>query len=101
MNSPNDPAGTAETTPAMEPGAAPTAAAGSRLGLPAKLGLAALAVCALAALFWPKGGGSIQEPGGSLYDSMGRAGTIGPRLSPVTLVHFWATWCPPCIHEAP
>jgi thiol-disulfide isomerase/thioredoxin len=101
MNSPNDPAGTAEIAPATEPAAAPKAAAGSRLGLSAKLGLGALAVCALAALFWPKGSGSFQEPGGSLYDSAGRSATIGSRLAPVTLVHFWATWCPPCIQEAP
>src|SRR5689334_18733096 len=75
--------------------------AGARLGLPAKLGLAALAVCALAALFWPKGQSAFQEPGGFLYDSTGRAATIGSRLAPVTLVHFWATWCPPCIQETP
>jgi len=72
-----------------------------RLGLPARLGLAALAVCALAALFWPRGTHSFKEPGGFLYDSSGRAATIGPRLAPVTLVHFWATWCPPCIQEIP
>lgn len=72
-----------------------------RLGLPAKLGLAALAVCALAALFWPRGDKPFNEPGGFLYDSNGRAATIGPRLAPVTLVHFWATWCPPCIQEIP
>jgi thiol-disulfide isomerase/thioredoxin len=93
MNSPNAPD---QTVPAP---AAP--ATGTRLGLPAKLGLAALAVCALAALFWPKGSEPFKEPGGFLYDSMGRATTIGPRLTPVTLVHFWATWCPPCIQEAP
>ena len=85
MNSPNE----------------PVPAAGARLGLPAKLGLAALAVCALAALFWPKGKGAVQEPGGFLYDSTGRAATIGSRLAPVTLVHFWATWCPPCVQETP
>jgi thiol-disulfide isomerase/thioredoxin len=85
MNSPNE--------------TAPTA--GARLGLPAKLGLAALAVCALAALFWPKGKDTFQEPGGFLYDSTGRAATIGSRLAPVTLVHFWATWCPPCVQETP
>jgi thiol-disulfide isomerase/thioredoxin len=72
-----------------------------RLGLPARLGLAALAVCALSALFWPRGDESFTEPGGFLYDSNGRAATIGPRLAPVTLVHFWATWCPPCIQEIP
>jgi thiol-disulfide isomerase/thioredoxin len=72
-----------------------------RLGLPARLGLAALAVCALSALFWPRGDREFKEPGGFLYDSNGRAATIGPRLAPVTLVHFWATWCPPCIQEIP
>jgi thiol-disulfide isomerase/thioredoxin len=93
MNSPN--------TPDEAASAPPAPAAGTRLGLPAKLGLAALAVCALSALFWPKGNDSFQEPGGFLYDSTGRATTIGPRLAPVTLVHFWATWCPPCVQEAP
>jgi thiol-disulfide isomerase/thioredoxin len=94
MNSPIDPAG-------APPEARPPQAGMTRLGMPARLGLASLAVCALAALFWPKSGGSFQEPGGSLYDSTGRSATIGSRLAPVTLVHFWATWCPPCIQEAP
>ena len=100
MNSPNE---SVEPLSAAPPaGAAPAApASGARLGMPAKLGLAALAVCALAALFWPKGKDAFQEPGGFLYDSAGRAATIGSRLAPVTLVHFWATWCPPCIQETP
>jgi len=80
---------------------APAPASGSHLGMPAKLGLAALAVCALAALFWPRGEATFKEPGGFLYDANGRAATIGPHLAPVTLVHFWATWCPPCIQEVP
>jgi cytochrome c biogenesis protein CcmG, thiol:disulfide interchange protein DsbE len=96
MHSPSDPV----APPA--PAAAPSApSAGTKLGLPAKLGLAALAVCALAALFWPRGESTFKEPGGFLYDSSGQATTIGPHLSPVTLVHFWATWCPPCIQEIP
>src|ERR1700730_12823906 len=39
--------------------------------------------------------------GGFLLDGQGRAVTLGGRLAPVTLLHFWATWCPPCISEAP
>jgi thiol-disulfide isomerase/thioredoxin len=63
--------------------------------------MVALAACALAALFWPHGNGAVQEPGGQLFDATGRSATIGSRLSPVTLVHFWATWCPPCVQETP
>jgi thiol-disulfide isomerase/thioredoxin len=97
MHSPSDPA--APPVPAAVPPKQPPA--GSHLGLPAKLGLAALAVCALAALFWPRGESTFKEPGGFLYDASGQAATIGPHLAPVTLVHFWATWCPPCIQEIP
>ena len=93
MHSPSDSSAPAEAPPAP--------VSGSHLGLPAKLGLAALAVCALAALFWPRGEATFKEPGGFLYDANGRAATIGPHLAPVTLVHFWATWCPPCIQEVP
>jgi thiol-disulfide isomerase/thioredoxin len=80
--------------------AAPAPAA-APLGKQAKWGVALLVVCALAALFWPRGDGTVKEPGGFLLDAQGKASTLGPRLSPVTLVHFWATWCPPCINEIP
>jgi len=73
----------------------------SGLGLPAKLVLGTLAVCALAALFWPSGGGTFKEPGGFLLDAHGRPAKLGPMLAPVSLVHFWASWCPPCIKETP
>jgi thiol-disulfide isomerase/thioredoxin len=102
MDSLNRPSGTAPEE--REAGAAAAAAPErpkGRLGLPARLGLAALALCALASLFWPRGDGSFKAPGGFLYDSTGQAATLGPRLAPVTLVHFWATWCPPCIQEIP
>ena len=72
-----------------------------RLSLSARLGLLALTLCALAALFWPRGDGTFKEPGGFLFDASGQSVTIGQRLAPVTLVHFWATWCPPCIKEIP
>jgi thiol-disulfide isomerase/thioredoxin len=84
-----------------QPGAADGGAQNVRLGMPARLGLLALTLCALAALFWPRGDGTFKEPGGFLFDASGQAATIGPRLAPVTLVHFWATWCPPCIKEIP
>src|SRR4051794_35898402 len=72
------------------------------LGLPAKLVLGTLAVCALAALFWPSGsGGTVKEPGGMLIAAHGRPAKLGQQLAPVSLVHFWATWCPPCITETP
>jgi thiol-disulfide isomerase/thioredoxin len=71
------------------------------LGWRGRLGLIALVACALTASFWPRGDKTFQEPGGFLYDETGQAATLGPRLAPVTLVHFWATWCPPCIKEIP
>lgn len=40
-------------------------------------------------------------PGGFLFDAEGRPASLGERLAPVTLVHFWATWCPPCLTETP
>jgi len=70
------------------------------LGRQARLAVMALAVCALAALFWPRGGGNT-APAGLLLDASGRSATLGSRLAPVSLVHFWATWCPPCLTEIP
>jgi thiol-disulfide isomerase/thioredoxin len=94
MHSPTEPSPLADSPPVAGARPAP-------LGKQAKWAVAALAVCALAALFWPRGDGSFREPGGFLYDAAGKATTMGPRLAPVSLVHFWATWCPPCIQEIP
>jgi thiol-disulfide isomerase/thioredoxin len=68
--------------------------------LPA-IALAVLAVCGLTALFWPGDGSRGDVAGGFLLDATGRPAPLGERLTPVTLVHFWATWCPPCITEIP
>ena len=67
----------------------------------AKLGVALLVVCALAALFWPRGDKTFKEPGGFPLDVDGRPAKLGSQLAPVSLVHFWATWCPPCVDEIP
>ncbi|HWN42308.1 MAG TPA: TlpA disulfide reductase family protein [Thermoanaerobaculia bacterium] len=71
------------------------------MGKQARIAVAVLVACALAALFWPKGSGTFKEPGGFLFDAEGKATTLGPKLEPVSLVHFWATWCPPCREEIP
>ncbi len=72
-----------------------------------------VAVIALVALFWPSSEERINleafhraakgqaAPVGMLIDSSGRPIPFGTRIRPVTLVHFWATWCPPCITEIP
>ncbi len=56
-------------------------------------------LCSGLALGLPKGGSS--APGGFLYDAQGQPAMLGEHLAPITLVHFWATWCPPCISEIP
>ncbi len=98
--------------PADEPPSAPSPPMPSRaagdapppggllVGRQARLAVVALAVCGLAALFWPRGDGT-RAPGGFVIDAHGRAATIGSHLAPVSLVHFWATWCPPCLTEIP
>jgi thiol-disulfide isomerase/thioredoxin len=97
MNSSSS-SGTAPAPPA-ESGTAATARPDPGLGLQAKLVVAVLAVCALAVLFWPRKDDRFDTPG--LVDASGQSATLQPRLSPVTLVHFWATWCAPCMDEIP
>ncbi len=59
-------------------------------------------VAAAAALFWPRPATSpMSAPGGTLVDPNGRPVPLARELKPVTLVHFWATWCPPCRPELP
>ncbi|MCH9649251.1 MAG: TlpA family protein disulfide reductase [Deltaproteobacteria bacterium] len=71
------------------------------LGNQAKIWFAIIFVLALVSVAWPRGDGTTTAPGGFLLDSNGRPTTLGNHLTPVTLLHFWATWCPPCITEIP
>lgn len=62
--------------------------------------LAIVAVAAIVALLWPRGGGN-SGPAGFLVDAGGRPAPLAQRMSRVTLLHFWASWCPPCRPELP
>jgi thiol-disulfide isomerase/thioredoxin len=88
-------------TPAANEPETPERRGPKPLGVQAKLAVAAVAVAAAVALLWPRGDGSFEAPGGTLLDAGGRPQTMAPRMAPVTLVHFWSTWCPPCRTETP
>ena len=36
-----------------------------------------------------------------LFDQQGQTHTLADYKGQVLIVNFWATWCPPCIHEMP
>lgn len=40
-------------------------------------------------------------PAFTLNDPQGKPIAIQDQRGKVTLINFWATWCPPCIHEMP
>ncbi len=72
----------------------------SRQSLQSRILLGLVAVAVVLTIFWPRT--LVREaPGGFLFDPEGRPATLGERLAPVTLLHFWATWCPPCLTEIP
>jgi len=62
-----------------------------------------LVVAALVALFWP----SCERerinllPPREPLDAQGHKVALAGRMGAVNLVHFWGTWCPPCVTETP
>ena len=106
MNSSGSKGGEAEAGAPAVSGASASAASAAPASGPAplsgklKAALGAVAVVVLALLLWPHGK-ETTAPGGFLLDGEGRPSPMGSRMAPVTLVHFWATWCPPCIQESP
>lgn len=60
----------------------------------------AVAAVAVVALFWPRGSRA-PAPGGFLVDAGGRPAPLAEHMAPVTLLHFFASWCPPCLTEGP
>jgi thiol-disulfide isomerase/thioredoxin len=95
-----------DTTPSSPAATPPPAAKPLETARPieirrhARLLVPLLVVCALAALFWPQQKGKA-APGGRVEDPAGAMVDLEDRYRTVTLVHFWATWCLPCIEEMP
>jgi cytochrome c biogenesis protein CcmG/thiol:disulfide interchange protein DsbE len=92
-----------DETPAPTASPAPEPAA---RGLDPRWGVLVVALLSLATVFWPRSdAGSAEAPpaaeGGFVFDAAGRPTPLGREMKPVTLVHFWATWCPPCVAELP
>lgn len=68
--------------------------------LEAKLAFLVVAIFSVTALFWPKSD-EVEAPSGLVADVTGEKFEVEKVMTRVTLVHFWSTWCPPCITETP
>lgn len=97
-----------ESTPPTAPAAADpvasvaaSAPAHSPLSLQARILVAAGVLLALVALFWPRAAGDRDVPRTFANDRHGNRVQIGTLLPRVALVHYWATWCAPCVTEIP
>ncbi|RMH15676.1 MAG: TlpA family protein disulfide reductase [Acidobacteria bacterium] len=91
------PAATDAPAPAGESPAAAPAAESRQL----RWGVGIVVALALAALFWPQGEEDRSLPAGTLINADGHPVELASLVKPVTLVHFWSTWCLPCLDEVP
>jgi len=92
-----------DSTPALHPAstsAPPRGGPGARY-LQAMIALGLSVALTLALLFWPRGTPERRFEDGYLLDEAGAPVALASQLAPATLVHFWATWCPPCRQEIP
>jgi thiol-disulfide isomerase/thioredoxin len=92
----------AETPADGEAPAAADAPPGRRpgYGRAPRIALVAAVAAAAIVLFWPRGK-ETTDSGGTLIDESGHPVPLAGELAPVTLVHFWGTWCAPCRTELP
>src|SRR5262245_42678600 len=93
-------------TPSESPLATEVAVPSATLAVPSRFWqgrffFAVALAASLATIFWPRRSADPALPEITLADERGSAVELGSRLGPNTLVHFWATWCPPCIGEIP
>ena len=97
------PAASAElsTSPVSAPPDASAAAPRRGLPLQAKIAAGLALALVLAFFLWPRAKSERRFEDGYLMDESGAAVAVAARLEPATLVHFWATWCPPCRQEIP
>lgn len=86
--------------PTSEP--SPQAPPAPSTGRVARVVLLLAVAAALAALLWPRSSPPAADRlGGFLLDEEGHASALASTLRRATLVHFWASWCPPCKDELP
>lgn len=88
------------STPTSSPTSPDSPAKPAEVKSQARFLVPALILCALVALFWPQEKGR-EAPGGRVEDTGGGRLELADQYRRVTLVHFWATWCLPCIDEMP